>query len=149
MKTLWILGFVITLGFLAPLAQAAPPDQPDVTHAAQPAAPPADQHDHDRGPLPPPTAHTHPGPWTDAGRDRNGNPPAPESAPAPDAASDQEAAAAISDDTDSGALATSCDASATAAAPAHYTMDDLANAGASLDAPYDSTHFSMDDIGGL
>jgi len=158
MKPLLIFGFALALGFLAPLAQAAPvpaapPEHADYVAPAQPAtddrqansAPPAaEQRDpgraphSDQGPDAPPQARPEPV------RDHDRNSTAPDVTTAPD--TDQGSAPACDNQT----VAPTDDSGTEAVAnPAHYTMDDLANAAASLDSPYDSTHFSMDDIGGL
>ncbi len=153
MKPLLILGFALILGFLAPLAQAAPPPvTPEPTHFDAPPPPPGD--DRRADPAPPPSGNHDPdrGPHSDpdkTGRDHDRSAPAPaqdDDTPAATDATDQDSAPAY----DEGAVLQSDDsAPQPAPPPAHYTMDDLANAASSLDAPYDATHFSMDDIGGL
>jgi hypothetical protein len=155
MKLLRALGFALVLGFLAPFTQAAPTWAPEPTSATAPVQAAADNHATGPNPAsavphdPARTAHpdpkqSAPRPWPDAGRDRDRNspPPAADSTVYPDA--DQNAAPVFGEQD-----ASPTDNPGTDPAPAHYTMDDLANAAPSLDATYDSSHFSMDDIGGL
>ena len=62
---------------------------------------------------------------------------------------DSQDSAPVDDDQAATPTDDSCGNSEASTDTAHYTIDDLANAAASLDAPYGPTHFSMDDIGGL
>jgi len=74
--------------------------------------------------------------------------PIVEVAPAPDSEDSQDNAPAMYDQ----AAAPPDDAYTISDAgmdTAHYSIDDLAQAAASLDEPYGPTHFSMDDMGGL
>jgi hypothetical protein len=158
MKPLRILGFALTISFLAPLAQAAPTLAASLEPApfAAPSAPAED-----RRADPPPQAepeHHEPdrSPRTDSGPDappvreyrHEDVQPVIEAAPAPDTDDSQDSAPTVYEQpvapTDD-----SCGNSAAITNSGHYTMDDLARSAASLDEPYGPTHFSMDDVGGL
>jgi hypothetical protein len=161
MKPLRFLGFAIPVGLLAPLAQAAPALVAPAPAEALPfvAAPSAaaENANSDAPAQSGPEQHEPAGPprseW------RNNTPPdrvdhheqaqsIVEVAPAPDTDDNQDNAPAMYDqaaappDDSYGNPDASTDT-------AHYSIDDLAQAAASLDEPYGPTHFSMDAIGGF
>ncbi len=140
MKTLWIFGLALALIFIAPLAQASPaavqPEPVQVTvaagpvaapHPSGPTAPPSGPRDPDRRPQSGPEDSRH------AWADHDGNSPAP----GQDASQDIAPAAEVDDNpvSDSSCISTTA-APAQPAQAAHYSMDDLANAAASLDESY-------------
>ena len=157
MKPLRILGFALTVCFLAPLAQAAPAVEPEPAHVAAPAPAAAEDRHAD---SPPQAAPEHHDPYLPPRGDSEPSaPPVREqrhedSQPVIDVVQapvmdDSQDSAPVVDDQAATPTDDSCGNSEASTATAHYTIDDLANAAASPDAPYGPTHFSMDDIGGL
>lgn len=160
MKPLLTFGFALVLGFLAPLAHAAPvlaaspqdaafaaPAQPTADdRRADPGPTAPDQRDPDRPPRTDPGSDTPPHSWSSRVRGNDGSSFVPAVTPAPDADADQ-VSTPVYEDGDTAPADVS--GGEPVVRQTHYTIDDLAKAAASLDEPYSSTHFSMDDIGGL
>jgi hypothetical protein len=140
MKTLRILGFVLAMGLLAPLAQAAPVHETPQKLAQADAPPPAALDEDHTGPRADPGDSALP-PSGDAWHGAN-RPTGPvyddDSTPAP--AVDDSPAPAVYPDTDStpaydAAPQETGDADSDYI-PAHYTMDALVNAMQDLDTSY-------------
>jgi hypothetical protein len=143
MKPLLILGFALTVSFLAPLAQAAPAvalESPHIGASAptatedRPADPPPqaapEHHDPDR----PPRGDSEP---SEPVREpyREATQPISNVVQAPDTGDSQDSVPVVDDQT-TVPTDDSCGNSGAIADGAHYTMDDLVNAMQDLDSSY-------------
>ncbi len=129
MKTLWIFVLVVTLGFLAPLAQAAPVIEAPPARVEASGPPPADYRDPDRAAQPDSGADRHD--WSDQARGHDDH--APVSTPTVTSVQDgsQPDASATTDD-----IVPNTTTCGDAVTEPHYTMDDLASAASQLDFSY-------------
>ena len=144
MKPLLILGFALTVSFLAPLAQAASIEGPAPAPAPLAAPPPATGDERRADPPPPAAPEPHDpdrlprgdsGPSGPPDRERHHEdaPPVIDVIQTPDTDDSQDNAPVDAGQSDAATDDSCGNASATTA---HYSMDDLVNAMQNLDSSY-------------